>query len=78
VRGKAGNWAKWLRAGEDAAMVETIRASSRTGRPAGNAAFIARIEKLTGRTLRARKVGRPRKGGRPRKDPKGGPPRKHG
>ena len=78
VRGKAENWVKWLRAGEDAAMVETIRASSRTGRPAGNAAFIARLEKLTGRSLRARKVGRPRKGGRPGKDPKGGQPRKHG
>jgi putative transposase len=60
-RGKVKNWAKWLRAGEDAAMVETIRASTRTGRPAGDKRFITRIEKLTGRCLRARKIGRPRK-----------------
>jgi putative transposase len=61
VRGKGENWAKWLRAGEDAAMVRTIRACTRTGRPAGSAAFIARLEKLTRRCLRAKKAGRPRK-----------------
>ena len=64
----AANWAEWLRAGEDAAMVQTIRVSTRTGRAAGDEAFIARIEKLTGRCLRARKVGRPRKArGKPKK-----------
>jgi len=61
VRGKGENWAKWLRAGEDAALVATIRACTRTGRPAGNETFIARLEKLTRRCLRAKKVGRPRK-----------------
>jgi putative transposase len=61
VRGKGENWAKWLRAGEDATLVQTIRASTRTGRPAGNETFIARLENLTGRILRFRKVGRPRK-----------------
>jgi putative transposase len=60
-RGKVKNWAKWLRADEDAAMVQTIRACTRTGRPAGSKAFIARLEKLTGRCLRVRKIGRPRK-----------------
>ena len=49
-------------------MVQTIRVSTRTGRAAGDEAFIARIEKLTGRCLRARKVGRPRKAtGKPKK-----------
>jgi putative transposase len=51
-RGIVKNWVDWLRAGEDAAMVETIRASTRTGRPAGDEEFIARIENLTGRPLR--------------------------
>jgi putative transposase len=60
-RGKAGDWAKWLIAGEDAALVQTIRACTRTGRPAGGETFITRLEKLTRRCLRAKKVGRPRK-----------------
>jgi len=47
--------AEWLRAGEDAALVETIRASTRTGRAAGGEAFLARIEKLLARTRRAKK-----------------------
>ncbi|MCX5685201.1 MAG: hypothetical protein NT049_16195, partial [Planctomycetota bacterium] len=60
VRGmKAKNWVKWLLAGEDAAMVQTIRACTRTGRPAGDEAFLTRLEKLTRRTLRVGKVGRP-------------------
>jgi putative transposase len=64
TRSKVKNWAQWLRAGEDAAMVETIRRNTRTGRAAGGKAFITRLEKLTRRCLRARKVGRPRKAGR--------------
>jgi len=54
-RGIVKNWVEWLRAGEDAALVETIRASTRTGRAAGDEAFVARIEKLTGRSLRQEK-----------------------
>jgi putative transposase len=54
-RGKVANWAEWLRAGEDAALVQTIRASTSTGRAAGDEEFVARIEKLTGRKLRAKK-----------------------
>ena len=54
-RGKVKNWAEWLRAGEDAALVQTIRASTRTGRAAGDEAFLARIEKLTARPLRPKK-----------------------
>jgi putative transposase len=54
-RGVVKNWAEWLRAGEDAALVETIRLCTRTGRPAGGKALIARIEKLTGRRLRPEK-----------------------
>ena len=54
-------WVKWLRAGEDAALVQTIRACTRTGRPAGGETFIARLEKLTRRRLRPKKAARPRK-----------------
>jgi putative transposase len=60
-RGVVKNWAKWLREGEDAAMVEMIRRSTRTGRPAGSKAFVTRIEKLTGRKLKIGKPGRPKK-----------------
>jgi putative transposase len=57
-RGKVKNWVEWLRAGEDAAMVETIRACTRTGRPAGDEVFVSRVKKITGRTVRAKKGGR--------------------
>jgi len=67
-RGKVKNWAEWLRAGEDAALVATIRANTRTGRAASGKAFLARIEKLTSRPLRPRKAARPRKAtGKPKK-----------
>jgi hypothetical protein len=49
-------------------MVQTIRAGTRTGRPAGDEEFVARIEELTSRPLRPRKADRPRKaGGKPKK-----------
>jgi putative transposase len=73
-RGKVKNWAQWLRAGEDAALVQTIRASTRTGRAAGDEAFLARIEKLTARPLRPRKVDRPRKATGKAKKVRGHPP----
>ena len=56
--------AEWLRAGEDAALVETIRASTRTGRAAGGEAFLARIEKLTARPQWPKKGKRSHKAGR--------------
>jgi putative transposase len=64
TRGKVKNWAEWLRAGEDAALVQTIRASTSTGRAAGDEAFVARIEELTRRPAnpKQRKPGRKAKG----------------
>jgi putative transposase len=41
-----------------AELVETIRAATKTGRPAGSADFLARIEYDTGRAVRPRKRGR--------------------
>jgi putative transposase len=64
ARSKVKNWMEWLRADEDAAMVDTIRRNTRTGRAAGNKAFIARIKKLAARARRPKKRKRPRKAGR--------------
>jgi hypothetical protein len=63
-RGVVKDWVKWFRADEYPARVETIRASTRTGRPASDEAFVARIEKLSGWTLRfeKRKAGGEAKG----------------
>jgi hypothetical protein len=37
--------------------LEGIRRSSTTGRPAGDASFVAKLEALTGRELKKRKPG---------------------
>ncbi len=42
-------------------MTTRLRQCTHTGRPAGGSSFIARLEALVGRVLRAKKVGRPRK-----------------
>jgi hypothetical protein len=52
--------------------LKLLRLRTRTGRPAGDAAFVARLEELSGRFLA------PRKDGRPKKAKKDGEPRKHG
>ena len=56
-------WRQWL--GEpwenEEEMVARLRQCTRTGRPAGGASFIDRLEQLVGRLLRAKKVGRPTK-----------------
>ena len=57
-----GDWSAWLAGHDDAEMMLSLRARTRTGRPAGNARFIARVERMLGRVLRAKRVGRPRKG----------------
>ena len=45
-------------------MDETIREMSRTGRPAGDAAFVRLVERLTTRDLSKGKPGRPVKQGK--------------
>ncbi len=57
----AGDWGAWLYKGDTDAFVELMRRKTRTGRPLGSDAFIARLERLTGRILHLRKAGRPRK-----------------
>ena len=61
-RGVVKNWARWLKAGGDEAMVDAIRRRTRTGRPAGSKAFVERIERKTRRNLTPRPPGRPKKG----------------
>jgi putative transposase len=52
------DWARWLREGLASTTDETIRRATRTGRPAGSAAFVGELEAVTGRCLRSRKGGR--------------------
>ncbi len=56
-------WQQWLREPWEAEpeMTARLRHCTRTGRPAGGAGFIARLEALVGRVLRPKKGGRPRK-----------------
>ena len=56
-----GDWATWLADGDDEQALVALRQATRTGRPAGDKAFVQRLERLCGRTLRAKPRGRPRK-----------------
>ena len=60
--GPARDWSTWLAGREDTELVERVRLSTRTGRPAGSGEFIDRLQRFLGRTLRPKKGGRPRKG----------------
>ena len=63
---EVGDWSEWLREGEDELVVERLRLCTRTGRPAGSASFVRKLERKVGRRLRALPVGRPRKKRTPR------------
>jgi putative transposase len=52
-----GAWRDFPASGLDDGMLETIRSGERTGRPLGDAAFVARLEAATGRRLARRKPG---------------------
>lgn len=54
-------WAAFLAAGLDNQSLEAIRRGERTGRPLGDAAFIGKLERLTGRALARQKPGPKRK-----------------
>ena len=51
------DWREFLRRPEDEAEQEALRLHERTGRPLGNARFLAKLERLAGRVLRPRKPG---------------------
>jgi putative transposase len=69
----APDWAAFLDGGLSESDRQAIRASERTGRPLGSAAFTARLEKRLSRTLARRKPGpkprSPRAAGEQRKIP---------
>jgi putative transposase len=56
----AGDWKKFLR-GSDEAALNAVRTATRTGHPAGDARFIKELTRLIGRQLERRKPGRPRR-----------------
>jgi putative transposase len=64
-RGVVEDWASWLADPDDPEMLAMLRRRTRTGRPAGDTAFVARLEALAGRILAAKAVGRPTIGKRP-------------
>jgi putative transposase len=51
------DWRRYLSGNSSAEELEGIRRSSTTGRPAGDAAFLDKLEALTGRNLKKRKPG---------------------
>jgi putative transposase len=52
--------------GEEAETLRKLRSATRTGRPLGSDAFLARLERALGRRLRPQPVGRPKKTGKGR------------
>ncbi|MDQ7785189.1 MAG: hypothetical protein RDU20_20050 [Desulfomonilaceae bacterium] len=57
--GLVEGWERFLLSSDDDRSI-SLRKRTRTGRPAGDAAFVARVEKITGRDLSKGKPGRPR------------------
>ncbi len=55
------SWSALLAAADDEAALARFRSHAGTGRPLGDAAFLARLEAETGRRLRPGRPGRPRK-----------------
>jgi hypothetical protein len=51
------DWQRYLSQGCPADQVDDIRKHTNTGRPAGDNAFIKKLEDVTGRKLRRRKPG---------------------
>lgn len=51
------DWPAYLALSDQPDTIATLHAHSNTGRPAGSAAFVAELERVTGRTLRKRKTG---------------------
>ena len=54
-------WRSYLAAGADEAIVKRTRERLKTGRPAGDAEFVRKLEEIAGRRLSAMPRGRPRK-----------------
>ncbi len=57
--GHVRDWSAWLAADADGTLEDAIRQHTSTGRPAGDAAFVARLEQESGRKLTSAPRGRP-------------------
>lgn len=57
----ADQWAAWLAEGDSPDELACLRLNTRTGRPAGDRSFVARLESILGRPLWPKSVGRPAK-----------------
>jgi putative transposase len=68
---RIADWASFLRAADSGPSNDALREHTSTGRPAGDAAFIAELEALSGRRLHRLKPGPPAK-----RELKPGPPAK--
>jgi len=55
------NWRQWLSIKEEKEKIDLIRRNTEKGIPTGSGRFIRRLEKLAGRVLEYRPIGRPRK-----------------
>jgi putative transposase len=55
------NWSEWLHEGVDEETIARLRCNTKRGRPLGSESFITRLEALSKRILRVRRVGRPKK-----------------
>lgn len=53
------NWEEFLRS-DDGGDIERVVAATRTGRPAGDEAFLDKVEAVTGRNMRRKMAGRPK------------------
>jgi len=58
---RINDWHGYLAEGDPESEIDEIRVHASTGRPFGGAAFLARLEVLTGRRLRKRSAGRKRR-----------------
>lgn len=56
-----GNWGEWLAEGEERDKVEIIRRNTYKGLPSGSEKFIRKLERVAGRVLNYRPIGRPKK-----------------
>lgn len=52
-----GDWREYLTEKDDEKFMKTVRLHERTGRPLGTGEFLAKLEALTGQSLRKKKTG---------------------
>ncbi len=61
LTGWIGDWERLLNEKDDDTHLAQVRSHSSSGRPLGSEGFVARLERLLGRRMRAEPPGRPRK-----------------